>query len=39
MANCREYGFKGVIAKPYTAIALSTVLHKVIAESGNNGIA
>jgi PAS domain S-box-containing protein len=33
MANYRAYGFQDVIAKPYTVVALSTVLHKVIAGS------
>jgi CheY-like chemotaxis protein len=29
-ANFREYGFRGVIAKPYNPSELSTVLHSVI---------
>ncbi len=32
MANFAEYGFKGVVAKPYKARELSEVLHKVITE-------
>jgi len=31
MADSREYGFKGVIAKPYKVKQLSKVLHEVIA--------
>jgi CheY-like chemotaxis protein len=33
MANFREYGFKGVIAKPYRTRELSVALRKVIATS------
>ena len=32
MANFREYGFKGFIAKPYGIRKLSEVLHGVITE-------
>jgi PAS domain S-box-containing protein len=31
MANFRDYGFCGVVAKPYTLAELSTVLHEVLA--------
>ena len=30
MSNFSEYGFKGVIAKPYKIMELSKVLHKVL---------
>jgi hypothetical protein len=30
MANYREYGFKGVIAKPYTIEELSNALNRVL---------
>ena len=30
LANFREYGFKGVIAKPYKIRELSEILHGVI---------
>ena len=33
MANYEQYGFRGVIAKPYRLQELSEVLHRVIAES------
>lgn len=36
MANFREYGFKGVIAKPYRTRELSVALRKVIATSDSN---
>jgi len=32
MSNFREYGFQGVIAKPYKIIELSEVLHKIASE-------
>ena len=32
LANFREYGFKGAIAKPYKTMELSEVLHRVIAD-------
>ena len=34
MANFREYGFSGFIAKPYRIRDLSEVLHKAIRETG-----
>jgi len=33
MANFREYGFKGVITKPYRVKELSGILHKVLTQS------
>lgn len=32
MANYRKHGFRGVVAKPYDAEGLSSVLHQVISE-------
>jgi CheY-like chemotaxis protein len=32
MSNFREYGFSGVVQKPYTIEDLAAVLHKVIME-------
>lgn len=33
VTNCRGYGFKGALTKPYTTYELSRVLHDVIAEN------
>ena len=30
LANYEEYGFKGVIAKPYTMVGLKEALHKAL---------
>ncbi len=32
MSNFREYGFRGVVKKPYTIEDLAAVLHEVITE-------
>jgi DNA-binding NarL/FixJ family response regulator len=32
MANFRQYGFSGVLAKPYSMTELSEVLRRVLAE-------
>jgi PAS domain S-box-containing protein len=37
MANFLEYGFSGVIAKPYRVAELSKVLHRVLGEGGDKG--
>jgi hypothetical protein len=34
MASYQDYGFQGVIAKPYKISGLSEVLQKVILDSG-----
>jgi PAS domain S-box-containing protein len=34
MVNYRKYGFRGAIAKPYSAEELSTILHGVLRSSG-----
>jgi hypothetical protein len=33
MANYREYGFKGMLPKPYNVIDLSEVINRIISES------
>jgi len=36
MAHCAEYGFKGVVGKPFSAQRLSEVLHKAL-RNGSSG--
>jgi two-component system cell cycle sensor histidine kinase/response regulator CckA len=37
MANYRDYGFKGVIAKPYKILEMSEIVQKVIADNISKG--